>query len=213
MDRIYNFLEKNKLNILFTIILIIFNLGIIEKNFPNDTFFTIPTGNYILENGVNEIEPFSYHENLKYVKLRWGFDIVVAKIYKSFGFECLYVFVIIISMLISATLYNLLNKLNQNKIISFIIPIFILIGLKKYLVCRAQIISYLFFIFEAYFLEQLINKQEKKYIIFLIIISILLVNFHSSVWLVFFLPFLPYFVEKIILYSFIIRNCNCYKIN
>lgn len=42
MDRIYNFLEKNKLNILFTIILIIFNLGIIEKNFPNDTFFTIP---------------------------------------------------------------------------------------------------------------------------------------------------------------------------
>ena len=198
MNKIYKFLSTNKLNILFTICLMIFNIGIIDKKIQNDTFFTIPTGIYILENGIDEIEPFTYHENLKYIKLRWAFDVVVAKIYNTFSFEGLYVFVIIISMLISVGLYNFLTNLNNNKTISFIITLAIMLGLKEYLVCRAQIISYLLFAIEGFLLEKLLQTQKKKYILFLTIISTLLVNFHSSVWLVFFLPFIPYFAEKLI---------------
>ena len=59
-------------------------------------------------------------------------------------------------------------------------------------VARAQEISFLLFIWEFYWIEKLISTGKKKYSILLIILGILLANFHSSVYPVLFIMYLPY---------------------
>ena len=63
---------------------------------------------------------------------------------------------------------------------------------------RAQEISFLLFVWEFYFIEKLANQGKKRYGIILLIIGILLANFHSSVYPVYFVMYLPYIASFII---------------
>lgn len=190
---------KNKKSFWILLIsILILTIPLINKTFQNDTYFTIPTGNYILENGIDDVEPFTWHENLKFTKLRWGFDIIVASIYNISGLGGLYIFTVLIAELIAATLFITMNKRGINKIVSFIITILVMITLSGGLTCRAQIISYLLFALEMYSIQQLIDTNNKKYSIYLILISLGILTFHSSVWLAYFIFYIPYIVEYII---------------
>ena len=73
---------------------------------------------------------------------------------------------------------------------------------KIFWVARAQEISFFLFIWEFYFIEKLAEKGKKKYGIILIIIGILLANFHSSVYPVYFVMYLPYIA------SFVMEKLN-----
>lgn len=198
MKKIFDEIKKYIVEIIIIISLTIYAFSIVSKTMPNDTFFSIITGNYILENGINEIEPFTFHDNLVFIKLRWLFDIIVAIIYNKWSFCGLYILVIIVSIAITISLFESLKKLSKNQLISFFITIIVVNYLGSNLVCRAQIFSYLLFVLEMYFLESYLKNYEKKYEYFLIIDSIILVNVHSSVWLVFFLPFFTIFADKIL---------------
>ena len=200
MKKIGKYIKANILEIICIILLTIYSFSIIEKEFQNDTFFSIITGNYILKNGINDVEPFTIHDNLIYIKLRWLFDIIIAIIYNNFGFYGLYYFVIVIVITLAISLFEILKKYNKNSIISFFITFMVMNYLKSYLVCRAQIISYFLFCWEIYFFESYLKKYDRKYKYLLLMDSILLVNFHSSVWLVFFLPFFTVFGENILYY-------------
>ena len=155
-------MKNKKLVIVLAICVAIFAGTFIHKTFENDTFFTIPTGNYILKNGVNDVEPFTWHENLKFTKLRWGFDVLVASIFNLGGFTGLYVFVIIMSIIIGVTLFLTLTKRYKNPLIAFLVSIFVLMSMKNCLKCRGQIMSYLFFIFEIYSMQMLLETREKE---------------------------------------------------
>lgn len=170
----------------------------VDKTFQNDTFFTIPTGNYILENGIDDVEPFTFHENLKFTKLRWAFDITVASIYNMAGFSGIYILTVIIAELIAATLFTTMVKKGTNKFLAFIITIFTMVTLAGGLVCRAQITSYLLFALEMYSIQQLMSTNKKKYSVYLILINIGILSFHSSVWLTYFVFYVPYIIEYVI---------------
>ena len=196
---------NKKTYFLLSICLILFTIGIVHKTLENDTYFTIITGKYIANNGVNEVEPFTYHENLKFTKLRWAFDLVIWQIYNISGFDGLYIFLLIISIIIAITLFTLLIKSGNNKIISFFIVIFAMFFCKDYLKCRAQIVSYLLFIIELYYIQKLLKTNKKSYSIILIAVSYLILSFHSSVWLVYFLLYIPYLVE------YLLNNLKIFK--
>ena len=191
-------MKNRKLIIILSICIAILTATVIHKTFENDTFFTIPTGNYILHNGVDEAEPFTWHQNLKFTKLRWGFDILVATIYNCAGFTGLYVFVIIVSVIIGISLFLTLVKRKNNPIIAFLITIFTIMCMKECLKCRGQIMSYLFFILEIYSIQMLLETGKKKYSVYLILISFSILTFHSSVWLAHFIFYLPYILEWIL---------------
>lgn len=129
-------MKNKKLIYILTICVVLITISIVHKTFENDTFFTIPTGNYILENGVDDVEPFTWNENLKFTKLRWGFDVLVASTYNLFGFTGLYVFTIIMSCLIGASLFITLVKRKNNPVVSFLITIITMIFMKECLKCR-----------------------------------------------------------------------------
>ena len=63
---------------------------------------------------------------------------------------------------------------------------------------RAQVVSYILFILELFFIEKFLSSSNKKYLIAFPILSLLIVNMHCAVWIFFFLLFLPYICEYFI---------------
>ena len=53
-----------KFNILAVICICIFMIGLVAKTLQNDTYYTITLGKYVLENGIDMMEHFSWHEGL-----------------------------------------------------------------------------------------------------------------------------------------------------
>ena len=86
----------------------------------NDTFFTIATGEHILQEGYDNVDHLTWHENLGFYKLRWAFDVAIAFIYNTFGFAGIYAFVVIIASLTGLSLFNILLKQKNNIVLSFI---------------------------------------------------------------------------------------------
>lgn len=191
-------MKNKKLIVALSICILIFSVGIVHKTFQNDTYFTIATGNYIMENGVNDVEPFTWHQNLKFTKLRWGFDLVVAAIYNIAGYNGLYIFTVLMSALIGISLFFTLIKRKNNIIISFLMTLFVMSNLTSGLTCRGQIVSYLLFVLEIYSIQMLLDTGKKKYSVYLLLISLGLLSFHSSVWLAHFVFYVPYIFEWIL---------------
>ena len=113
--------EKNirlKINILFTLIIAIITISIVPKAFQNDTFFNISIGKYILENGIDMQEHFSWISGLKYTYSHWAFDIIVYKLFSIFNNLGLYIFLIIFTIITNIFLFVLLYKRSNNMFIS-----------------------------------------------------------------------------------------------
>jgi len=191
--------NNRKLYIVFIIFIVLIVSSSITKIMQNDTFFTIATGNYIIENGYDNLDHLSWHENLNFYKLRWGFDVIIALIYNTFSFTGIYVFILIIACITGITLFNMLLKQNCKILISFVITIFSMLSVISIwgFTARAQIISYLLLLLEVFFIERLIESKKSVYYVYLFIISVLLVNFHASVWMMMILLICPYFLEAI----------------
>ena len=192
-------MKNKKIYIIFSLLLIIVILLTVRKEFQNDTFFTIATGQSIIQDGYDNVDHLTWHENLGFYKLRWAFDVSIAFIYNTFGFTGIYVFTLIIASIIALTLFNILLKQKNNIVISFIATIIsiLLMASSWFFTARGQIISYLGLLLEIYVLERLIDTKKKRYYFELFLISILIVNFHASVWNMLIVLILPYLAEAI----------------
>lgn len=190
-------MKNKKLYIIFSILIVLFAISIVNKTFQNDTFFTIPIGRNILENGITREEQLVWHDGLTFSNVRWLFDVTIALIYNTFNTAGIYFFVLLITSIIGLTLFNILIKQENNIIVSFIFTLFALYFARTTFTARAQIMSYLLLLIEVFLIDKLQRKQEKKYIILLLIDSILIANFHASVWPMFLILFLPYLVEAV----------------
>ena len=72
-------LNKKIINIICILILCIFAISCVEKMFQNDTFFTIALGERTVKYGIEEYDQLVWHDNLKFIHLRWLFDVVIRK--------------------------------------------------------------------------------------------------------------------------------------
>ena len=204
--------EHKKLYIIFTILITIFSITFVVKYIQNDTFSAIAIGKYILKHGLDFKEHFNIQNNLSYHNARYLFNIVVALIYNKFNFFGIYAFVCLITAVLANTIFNALLKLKNNIIVSFIITMVTILFSFTYFTARAQIISYLFLFIELYSIEMLIKTNKKRYIIYIILSSILIANFHTTIWLMTLVLFLPYLAEYI-LSKFIKKNKYLYYDN
>ena len=194
-------MKNNKKLYVACICFIILTISLLlPRTMQNDTFFTIATGNHILENGYDNLDHLSWHENLNFYKLRWAFDVTIALIYNTFNFTGIYVFVLIIACLTGISLFNILLKQNCKILVAFFVTMFSMISVIGIwgFTARAQIISYLLLLLEVCCIEKLIEKGKPSYYICLFIISVLLVNFHASVWMMTLILIAPYFLEAFV---------------
>ena len=70
--------------------------------------------------------------------------------------------------------------------------------LKSFIAARAQLVTYILFVLTVLFIEQFLATQKKRYAIGLIIIPIIIANVHLAVWPFYFVLYLPYIVEYLI---------------
>ena len=204
-------MKNKKLYIVFSMLLIVIILMTVTKEMQNDTFFTIATGEHILQEGYDNVDHLTWHENLGFYKLRWAFDVAIAFIYNTFGFAGIYAFVVIIASLTGLSLFNILLKQKNNIVLSFIATVIsmLLMTSNWSFTARGQIISYLLLLLEIYFIETMISTKQKRYYIIFLVISALIVNFHASVWYMTIILVLPYLAEAIM--HKIMKNKNLEK--
>lgn len=189
---------KKKIYILFSILVSIISASIVNVGLQNDTFSAIKIGDYIIKHGIDFKEHFNYDSTLTYHNARWLFNVIVSFIYNNLGFIGIFIFVVLLSILLGLLLFNVLYKRNKSLLLSFIITALTMSYLTGFISARAQTISYILFFLEMVFIEKLIEKNKIKYSIYLIIISILIANIHTTVWPITIVLFIPYFMEYLI---------------
>lgn len=185
--------------IMAIILIAIFCISITPKTLQNDTFYTIKIGEHIIKNGeIDMKDPFSWHEELEYTYPHWLYDVIIYLIYSIGGMTGIYISTCIFAVILGLTIYKVNSKLSQNKVVSFVITIGAIYMLRDYIAARAQLVTFILFILQMFFMEKLIDTKRKRYGIGLIAISILIANLHVAVWPFMFVLYLPYIAEYII---------------
>ena len=197
--------EKAK-KIILIILIILFCISISPITMQNDTYYSIAIGEHILKNGIDMKDPFSWHENLPYTYPHWGYDVATYLVYsigqtlygQTGAYFAIYLATAILAAILGITLFKINEKLAKNTLISFAITLVTMYSLRGYIAARAQLVTFILFILEIYFIEMFLKEPKKRYIFGLIIIPILIANLHVAVWWFYFILYLPYVVEYIL---------------
>ena len=202
---------KISFNILAIICILLFCFAITPKTLQNDTFYTIKIGEHVLQNGVDKIDPFSWHENLPYTYPHWAYDVGIYLIYNYLGgMTGIYISTIVLCMILGLTIYITNIKLSKNQLTSFLITIGMLYLLRGYIAARAQLVTFILFTLTILFIEKFLETKKKRYALGLVIIPIIIANVHCAVWPFYFVLYLPYIAEYLIC---VIRDAHLgYKI-
>lgn len=187
-----------KFTILAIILIAIFCVAVTPITFQNDTYYTIKVGEHIAQYGIDGKDPFSWHEDLAYTYPHWGYDLITYFIYHAFGFTGIYVTTCILSILLGISIYWVNTKLAKNQLFSFFITIGAMYVLRGYITARAQLVTFILFIFTIYFIEKFIETKKKRYAVGLILIPIAIANLHVAVFPFYFVLYLPYIAEYLL---------------
>ena len=196
---------KIKFNVLAIFSIIIFCFAITPRTLQNDTYYTVKIGEHIIENGIDMIDPFSWHEDLPYTYPHWAYDVSMYGVYslgKSTGiggFTAIYISTVILCMALGVLIYYASTKLCKNEIVSFFITIGVMFLLQNFIAARAQLVTYIIFVLQLLFIEQFLETRKKRYAIGLVILPIIIANVHLAVWPFYFILFLPYVVEYLLI--------------
>lgn len=188
----------NKFTIVAVILIAIFCIAITPVTFQNDTYYTIKVGEHIAQYGIDGQDPFSWHENLGYTYPHWGYDLITYFIYQAFGFTGIYIATCILSIILGLSIYGINKKLVKNQVISFFITIGVMYLIRGYIAARAQLVTFILFIFTIYFIEKFIETKKKRYVVGLIAIPTIIANAHVAVFPFYFVLYLPYIAEYVI---------------
>ena len=187
-----------KFNLLAIICISIFVIGIVERTLQNDTYYTITLGKYILNNGIDMMEHFSWHQGLIYTYPHWLYDVFMYITYNTFGFVGIYGSSIVLGIILGISIYYVLSKTSKNNLISFFVALLVVYLGKHFITARAQLVTFILFIWTMYFIEMFLDTKKKRYAIGLILIPIAIANIHAAVFPFYFILFLPYIGEYII---------------
>lgn len=192
---------ETKTKILFSelavVSLLFLNMGLAPVKLQNDTFYSIKTGEFIFENGVTKMDPFSIHD-IPYTFPHWLYDCMTYLVFDTFGYAGIYVSTILLAWILGIVLYGTCSRTANNNLISFILAIAGLYLLRVFIAARAQLVTFILFALAVYFIEMFLEKKQKRYGAGLAVISVLIANLHSAAWPFLFVLFLPYIAEYLL---------------
>ncbi len=197
---------KIKFHVMAVICILIFCFALTPITFQNDTYYTIAIGKHIAETKTVDMQdPFSWHENLPYTYPHWAYDLGTYFIYQLGenigigGFCSVYILTVALTMILGLVIYYTNNKLCKNPLISFFMTLIIMYLLKDFIAARAQLVTFILFALTILFIEQFIKTKKKRYAVYLVIIPILIANLHCAVWPFYFVLYLPYIAEYLLI--------------
>ena len=182
----------------YIISIMVLALFFVNKKCQNDLFFDIKTGESILKYGIDFKDHFSFIPNLTYLYHHYLYDLGIYFLFKAFSYPGIFVFFLILFTLFGIIIFLINNSNSHNKFLSFILTVITLLIMSGYFTNRIQSITYILFLLEVYFLNKLYDTGEKKYSVFIILISILIANLHMPMWILTIVFALPYLAEYLI---------------
>ena len=203
--------EKDKKNVILTkergiifhliafICILIFSMAISPKQLQNDTFYTITIGEYIYNNGISDLtkDIYSIHE-LPYTYPHWLYDLGLFLVYNKFGHAGIYLSTMILTAILGLSVYGLCNKKSKNKVVSLLVTIGSLYLVKGFIAARAQLVTFILFVWAVHAIEKFLETKKLRYAILLILIPLLITNLHCAVFPFYFILFLPYIGEYLL---------------
>ena len=147
---------KKMLQYMWIGILVIVVPCLIKARTPDpDTFFLAATGRYIVETGVvPTVNPFVIHDNFGIIVQQWLFDVLVYRIYDSFGNEGLFVFVTLTYTFAMVLLYKYFGLFTKNRLLKNIVLLVSGILYVGYAVVRPTCISFIILLLLLYCMER-----------------------------------------------------------
>lgn len=190
--------KEKKFKCFFIIWILILIIGLVRKTLQNDTFYTIKIGELILKNGIDMLDHFSFHTGLIYTYPHWLYDVFIYLIYHSFGYAGIYISSIILLYILLLLVFKINIKNTGNYPMSALGVFLCALAISGFATARAQLVSFILFACEIYFIESFLRNGKKKYLIGLLLISLILCNIHVAVWPFYFVLYLPYLVEYLV---------------
>lgn len=190
--------KSKRFTICSLIFICILGASFVKKTLQNDTFYTIKIGELIMNNGIDMMDHFSFHTNLAYTYPHWLYDVFIYLIYNTFGYTGIHISSIILFLLVLLVVYKTNITITKNNFISVFATFICTLALSGFATARAQLASFLVFALQIYFIESFLKKGQKKYLIGLLILSLILCNIHVAVWPFYFIIYLPYLAEYLI---------------
>lgn len=187
-------------DIIVFVCIVLLAIAVTPKTLQNDTFYTIACGEYIFNNGIFglDTDPFSWH-GLGYTFPHWLYDLLTYLVYAVCGnfWEIgIYITTMAMAALLGISMYKLSLQLsNKNRVVSFVITLVALYLAKPYIAARAQLVTFILFVLEIYFIEKLLETNKKRYAIPLLLIPLLITELHCAVYIMYFVFALPYLAE------------------
>lgn len=170
----------------------------VGKNTQNDLFFDLKTGESILKYGIDFQDHFSFIPNLTYMYHHYLYDLIVYGIYNLFSYAGIFLFFLVVVTLLGLGIYHVNLNLSKSKIYALIITFITLFLCHDFLVNRVQTITYIFFGAEVYFLNKLYETGKNKYLIYILVLSIIIVNIHMPLWILTIVLVFPFLVEALV---------------
>lgn len=210
--------NKFRLRVFFIISVIFLCISYTYRNIQNDTFYMIKLGEYISKNGIDFVDHFCWVSKLPYSYPHWLYDLFLYYIYHFGAIFGVYLSTILSFIALVSVVYCLHLKMHKNEFMALFISLLSVFVLSAFVTARAQVLSSIFFMLEVYYLGKLSGTGKKKYIIYLMILSLLIANIHGTSWLFFFILFLPqvisgtiyFFLKKRIIFKRIVLKKKVY---
>ena len=184
--------------IIAIILIAIFCIAMTPVTLQNDTFYTIKIGEQITKTGIDMQDHFSWHEDLAYTYPHWLYDLITYEIYSAFGMTGIYVMTCILTVILGISLYIVNTKIAKNQLISFVLTAIVIYILRGYIAARAQLATFILFVWIIYFIEMFLQNRKIRYAVGLVLISTLIANLHVAVWPFIFVLFLPHIAEYVL---------------
>ena len=181
-------------------VFIFLGLLFISSRLDNDVWFLLNSGRYVVEQGIPYIEPFTLHQNLKFLMQQWLSAVIFWETYSLFGGPGLICLLYIVGAGLLFVLYRLtllVSEGNQYVAVLFTVPVGILCCI-CFLVSRPQSFSMVIFLLELYILESYIRRRNWRYLLWLPVLSLLLINLQAAMWPLLLVFLLPYLAETLL---------------
>lgn len=190
--------NRKRFILFFMIWICILGVGLVRKTLQNDTFYTIKIGELILDNGIDMMDHFSFHENMAYTYPHWLYDVFIYLIFKISGYVGVYISSIVLFLIMLLLVFKTNRKITGNCSVSAFATFICALAVSGFATARAQLASFLVFVLQIYFIESFLKSGRKRYLGGLLLLSLILCNIHVAVWPFYFILFLPYLAEYII---------------
>lgn len=178
--------------------LIIYAFWVFNKGINNDFYFLYKTGENIIQNGFPVTDTFTMHSGLDITVQQWLSSVVFYFVYKITGEFGLMLFIFILCAVINILTYKILTGISDGNYVAAFLPACVAVLLNPVsFTTRPSVFTFLFCLIETDLLFQYSSTGKKKLLIFLPVLSILQINFHSSMWIFLLIIVLPFLFESI----------------